>query len=32
MPSIKNIHQAKITKYNEYYTTIEHMNLLFENT
>ena len=31
MPSLKNIRQAKITKYNEYYTTIEHMNLLFEN-
>ena len=29
--SVKKIHKAKITKYNEYYTTIEHMNLLFEN-
>lgn len=29
--SLKNIHKAKAVKYNEYYTTIEHMNLLFEN-
>ena len=29
---VKKLHKAKIAKYNEYYTTIEHMNLLFENT